>query len=154
MCICVCTSYYIIPLRTGGGTSDTVLHTVRGVGGLGIRILTFDTKTSRYVEDRGLQVPTVLEHDYIPHSYNPDTCHRHTKLWGHSVPRPSFRTFRLLHKLTVLISNPRFFRMGIKNTQFLGDFGYSPRGLNLSGTISWVLAGYEIVFCWCPPPGP
>ena len=42
----------------------TVLHTVRGVGGLGIRMLTLDTETSLYAEDRGLQV-VVLEHDYI-----------------------------------------------------------------------------------------
>ena len=48
---------------------DTVLHTVRGVGGLGIRMLTLDTETSLYDEDRGLQVPMVLDHDYIPHTY-------------------------------------------------------------------------------------
>jgi hypothetical protein len=33
------------------------LTTVRGVRGLGIRMLTVDTKTSLYTEDRGLQVP-------------------------------------------------------------------------------------------------
>ena len=65
---------HIILLRTGGGTKDTVLYsahceTVRGVGGLGFRMLTLDTKTSLSVEDRGFQVPMVLEHDYIPHTY-------------------------------------------------------------------------------------
>ena len=38
------------------------------VGGMGIRMLTIDTKTSLYSEVRGLQVPMVLEHDYIPHT--------------------------------------------------------------------------------------
>ena len=33
--------------------------------GLGIRMLTLDT-TSLYAEDRGIQVPMVLEHDKIP----------------------------------------------------------------------------------------
>ena len=37
----------------------------RGVRELGIRMLTFDTKTSLYVEDRVLQVPMVLEYDKI-----------------------------------------------------------------------------------------
>jgi hypothetical protein len=46
---------------------EAVRHTVRGVGGSGIRILTLDTETSLYAEDRGLQVPMVLEHD-IPHT--------------------------------------------------------------------------------------
>jgi hypothetical protein len=32
------------------------------VRGLGIRMLTLDTKTSLYVEDRGFQVPMDLEH--------------------------------------------------------------------------------------------
>ena len=59
----------IILLRTGGGTWGTVLNTVRGVGGLGIRMLTLDTKTSLYVENRGFQVRMVLDHDYIPHTY-------------------------------------------------------------------------------------
>ena len=59
---------HIILLRTGGGTYGTVLHTVRGVGGLGIRMLTLDTKTSLYTEDRGLQVLMVLEQDYVPHT--------------------------------------------------------------------------------------
>ena len=70
-------------LRTGGGTYDTVLHTVRGVGVEGIRMLTLDTKTSLYTEDHRLQVPMVLDHDYIPHTYNSHTYHIHTKLWGH-----------------------------------------------------------------------
>ena len=74
---------HIILLRTGGGT---VLHTVRGVGGMGIGMLTIDTKTSLYTEDRGLQVPMVLDHDYIPHTNNRHTYHIHSKLWGHTVP--------------------------------------------------------------------
>ena len=32
-------------------------------------MLTLDTKTSLFTEDRGLQVPMVLDHDYIPHTY-------------------------------------------------------------------------------------
>ena len=39
------------------------------MGGLRIIILTLDTETALYTEDRGLQVPMVLEHDYIPHTY-------------------------------------------------------------------------------------
>jgi hypothetical protein len=35
---------HIILLQSGGGTLVTVLYTVRGVRGLGIRMLTFDTK--------------------------------------------------------------------------------------------------------------
>jgi hypothetical protein len=38
----------IILRRTGGAAWVTALHTVRGVGGLGIRMLTLDTKTSLY----------------------------------------------------------------------------------------------------------
>jgi hypothetical protein len=78
MRICVCTSYYcelVVGLRAQ-------FCTVRGVGGLGIRMLTLDTKTSLYAEDRGLQVPMVLEHDYIPHTYNPHTYHVHTQNCG------------------------------------------------------------------------
>jgi hypothetical protein len=56
---------HIILLQSGGGTWDTVLYTVRGVRGLGIRMLTIDTKTSLYTEDRELQVPMALEHDRI-----------------------------------------------------------------------------------------
>ena len=45
-------------------------HTTPTVwGGMGIRMLTLDTETSLYTEDRGLQVPMVLDHDYIPHTY-------------------------------------------------------------------------------------
>jgi hypothetical protein len=32
-------------------------------------MFTLDTKTSLYTEDRGIQVPMVLDHDYIPHTY-------------------------------------------------------------------------------------
>ena len=56
---------HIILLQSGGGTWDTVLYTVRGVRGLGFRMLTLDTKTSLYAEDRGLQVPMTLEHGNI-----------------------------------------------------------------------------------------
>jgi hypothetical protein len=56
---------HVILLESGGGTYGTVLYTVRGVRGLGIRMLTFDTKTSLYAEDRELQVPMSLEHDKI-----------------------------------------------------------------------------------------
>ena len=54
-----------ILLRTGGGTLDTVLYTVRGVRGLGIRMLTLDTKTSLYTEVQGFQVLMTLEYDKI-----------------------------------------------------------------------------------------
>jgi hypothetical protein len=47
----------------------TRICSLGGVGGLGIRTLTLDTETSLYTEDRGLQVPMVLEHDYIQHTY-------------------------------------------------------------------------------------
>jgi hypothetical protein len=40
---------------TGVGTEDTVLYTGRGVGELGIRMLTFDTKT---VVHRGSGAPS------------------------------------------------------------------------------------------------
>jgi hypothetical protein len=76
-----------------------LLREASSLGGLGIRMLTLDTKTSLYSEDRGRQVPMVLELDYIPYAYKPHTHHIHTKL---SVPRPSFRTFHLLD-LTTLI---------------------------------------------------
>ncbi len=54
---------HIILLQSGGGTYDTVLYTVRGVRGLGIRMLTLDTKTSLYTEDRGIHVPMTLDHE-------------------------------------------------------------------------------------------
>ena len=47
---------HIILLQTGGGTEDTFLHTVRGVDGLGIRMLTLDTKT--FLLHRGSGVPS------------------------------------------------------------------------------------------------
>jgi hypothetical protein len=72
MSICVFTSYYC-KLVTGGGTYGTVLYTVRGVRGLGNRMLTIDTKKSLYSEDRGPQVPMALEHDKILGSQFCDT---------------------------------------------------------------------------------
>ena len=68
---------HVILLESGGGTYGTVLYTVRGVRGLGIRMLTFDTKTSLYIEDRGLQIPMTLEtHDKIVGTQFCDTLSR------------------------------------------------------------------------------
>ena len=82
---------HIIQLRTGGGTWGTVLHTVRGVGGLGIRMLTFDTKT---VVHRGSGAPST-DPTYIPHTH---------KIVGTQfcVPlsHPSFRVTPLLGRST------------------------------------------------------
>ena len=64
-----------ILLQSGGGTSGTVLYTVRGVRGLGIRMLTLDT-TSLYAEDRGLQVPMALKHGNIVGTQCCDTLSR------------------------------------------------------------------------------
>jgi hypothetical protein len=72
MHICVITSYYykvVVGL-------ETQFCTVRGVRGLEIRMLTFDTKTSLYSEDRGLQVPLDLEHDKIVGTQFCDTLSR------------------------------------------------------------------------------
>jgi hypothetical protein len=41
------------------------MYTVRGVRGLGIRMLTLDTRTSLHAEDRGFQVLMTLEHGKI-----------------------------------------------------------------------------------------
>ena len=73
---------------------------VRGVGGLGIRMLTFDTETTLYAEDQGIQVPMVLDHDYIPHTY---------KIVGtqfcDTLSHPSFRRiFRVSIKHTINVS--------------------------------------------------
>ncbi len=46
---------------------DELLREVSSLGGLGMKMLTLDSKTYLYSEDRGLQVPMVLGHDYIPH---------------------------------------------------------------------------------------
>ena len=55
---------------------------------MGIRMLTLDVKTFLYTEDRGLQVPIVLDHDYIPHTH---------KIVGtqfcDTLSHTSFRTF-------------------------------------------------------------
>jgi hypothetical protein len=59
-----------IPMQSGVGTWDTSLYTVRGVRGLGIRMLTLDTKTSMYVEDRGIQV--LIDPDHDKHLVRPD----------------------------------------------------------------------------------
>ena len=70
-CICVCTSYHcelVVGLRKQFWTL----------------LLTFD------IEDRGIQVSMVLDHNYIPHTFCDTLSH------------PSFRTFRLL-ELTTLI---------------------------------------------------
>ncbi len=64
-CICSCTSYSC-EMVVGLGAD---LHTVRGVGGMGIRMLTLGTEASLDTEDRGLQVLMVLENDHIPHTY-------------------------------------------------------------------------------------
>jgi hypothetical protein len=61
MCICVFTSYYsemVVGLRVQ-------FCTLLGVRGLGIRMLTLDTKTSLFAEDQGFQVPMTLNHDKI-----------------------------------------------------------------------------------------
>ena len=73
MCICVITSYYF---KTVVGLKGTVLYTVRGVRGMGIRMLALDTKTSLYAEDRGLQVPMTLVHDKIVGTQFCDTLSR------------------------------------------------------------------------------
>jgi hypothetical protein len=67
---------HIIRQQSCGGTYGTVLYTVRGVRGLGIRMLTLDTKTSLYAEDRGLQVPMTLDHDKIVGTQFCDTLSR------------------------------------------------------------------------------
>ena len=67
---------HMILLWTGGETEDTVLHTVKGVGGLGIRMLTIDTKRLCTPRIGGLQVPMVLEHDYTE-KYHIHTTHIH-----------------------------------------------------------------------------
>ena len=64
MRICVITSYYC-KVVVGLEAQFCTLTTVRGVRGLGIRMLTIDKKTCLYAEDRGLQVPMVLQHDKI-----------------------------------------------------------------------------------------
>ncbi len=61
MCICVITSYYC-KVMVGLETQFCTLLEVWGVRGLGIRMLTLDMKTFLYVEDRGFQVPMLLEH--------------------------------------------------------------------------------------------
>jgi hypothetical protein len=48
-------------------------NTVRGVRGSGIRMLTLDTKTSLFTEDRGFQVPMTLDHDKIVRTQFCDT---------------------------------------------------------------------------------
>ncbi len=60
------------------------------------------TRKRLYAEDLGLQVPMVLEHDYIPHTCNltQPTYIPHThKIVGTqfcvTLSHPSFRTFRL-----------------------------------------------------------
>ena len=50
--------------------------TLLQVRGLGIRMLTLDTKTSLYAEDRGLQEPMALEHDKIVGTQFCDTMSR------------------------------------------------------------------------------
>jgi hypothetical protein len=49
-----------ISLQSGGGTWDTALYTVRGVGS--------GAQTCLYSEDRGLQVPMTLEHGPVTSS--------------------------------------------------------------------------------------
>jgi hypothetical protein len=50
-----------IHLKSGGGTWDTVLYTVRGVGS-GSRDVVAWRENGLYAEDRGLQVPMTLDH--------------------------------------------------------------------------------------------
>ena len=56
-------TFFFLYIHTLGGKrkNQGTFITVRGVRGLGIRTLTFDTKTSLYAEDRGIQVPIPLE---------------------------------------------------------------------------------------------
>ncbi len=79
-------------------------------------MLTPDVKTSLYVEDQGIQVPMVLEHDYIPHTH---------KIVGtqfcDTLSHPSFRTFSLL-ELTTLIKSKDFSKE-IKDTHYYLDTG-------------------------------
>ncbi len=48
-------------MQGGGGTWDTALYTVRGVGS-GSRDVDACRADGLYVEDRGLQVPMALDH--------------------------------------------------------------------------------------------
>jgi hypothetical protein len=91
--MCVCTPYndeLVVGLRSQFCT----LLEVWGDWELRCWLL---TRKRLYTEDRGLQVPMVLEHDYITHTYNPHTYHIHAKLWGLNfcvtLSHPSFRTF-------------------------------------------------------------
>ena len=51
-------------LQSGGGTRDTALYTVRGVGS-GSRDVDAWRANGLYAEDRGLQLPMTLEHGDI-----------------------------------------------------------------------------------------
>jgi hypothetical protein len=51
-------------MQSGGGTWDTGLYTVRGVGS-GSRDVDACAKTSLYAEGRGIQVPMDLEYGNI-----------------------------------------------------------------------------------------
>ena len=48
-------------MQSGGGTWDTTLYTVRGVGS-GSRDVDAWRANVLYAEDRGIQVPMALEH--------------------------------------------------------------------------------------------
>ncbi len=60
MRICVITYY----CKSGGGTWDTDLYTVRGVGS-GSRDVDACRVNGLYAEDRGIQVPMTLKHDPV-----------------------------------------------------------------------------------------
>ena len=66
--------------------------------GLGIRMLTRDTKTSLYVEDRGLQVPMTLENGKIGGTQFCDQLHCRSNGSINYTTRVDVRLFVSLNK--------------------------------------------------------
>jgi hypothetical protein len=65
---------------------------------MGIRMLTLDTKTSLYAEDRGLHVPMPLEHDKIGGTQFCDQLHCRSNGSINYTARADVRLFVSLNK--------------------------------------------------------
>ena len=66
--------------------------------GLGIRMLTFDTKTSLYSEDREIQVPMTLDHGKIGGTQFCDQLHCRSNESINYTVRADVRLFVSLNK--------------------------------------------------------
>ncbi len=112
-------------LQSGGGTWDTALYAVRGVGSERRDVDAWHAN-GLYAEDRGLQVPMVLKHGPVTSSGKsapgPDPRIRHRTQIDMFRPIRMDHTNCLQVAIKTLQSFPRLFSSAICLSDTCGDF--------------------------------